>query len=379
LISPRVVILRSNPLSPDPRSLRAATALKQAGLQVTLIGWERSGRNTIAQQRPYGSVVLMPIAAGFGRGLRNLPHLLRWQASLLRWLRANRRDYQAIHACDFDTVLPALLAGRLGHKPVVYDIFDFYADMLRGMPRFIRQAIRLVDLWAIGRADAVILPDPVRMAQLQGARPRRMIVIYNSPIDVSIPPAPKMNPVSFRLSVVGMLNLERGLLELIQVLGHHPEWELALAGYGTDETAIRSAAACPNVTMLGRIDYQNAMSLNGAADALVATYDPAIPHHRYASPNKAFEAMMLGKPLVVAQGTHIDELVSEIGCGLVVPYGDVEALDIALTRLAKDPDLRRRMGQAGRKAYEQRFNWAEMETRLADLYYELGIAADLPP
>jgi glycosyltransferase involved in cell wall biosynthesis len=375
-----VVILRSNPLSPDPRSLRVAAALTKAGIEVTLIGWERAGGRATTEQRPYGRVHLMPIAAGFGRGLRNLPQLLRWQTGLLRWLQVHRREYQAIHACDFDTILPALLVGKLGHKPVVYDMFDFYADMLRGMPRLLRRGIRLVDLWAVGRADAVILPDPVRTIQIQVAKPRRLTFVYNSPMDVPFAAAPGSNPAPFRLSVVGMLNFERGLLELLQVLKRHPDWKLDLAGYGSDELAIRAAAAdCPNVTIHGRLGYPQAMALNAGSDALVATYDPAIPHHRYASPNKVFAAMMLGKPVVAARGTHIDEMLSEIGCGLAVPYGDIEALDAALTRLASDPELRRQMGQAGRKAYEKQFSWAEMETRLVHLYRQLGIAADLPP
>ncbi len=62
-------------------------------------------------------------------------------------------EYDVIHACDFDTILPAILIKSLYGKRLVYDIFDFYADHLRATPMIIKMIIRRVDLWAIGRAD----------------------------------------------------------------------------------------------------------------------------------------------------------------------------------------------------------------------------------
>jgi len=101
---------------------------------------------------------------------------------------------------------------------------------------------------------------------------------------------------------------------------------------------------------------------------LFALYDPAIPNHRYASPNKVFEALMLGKPLIVAAGTHMDRLVSAAGCGLIVPYGDIPALENALLSLASAPALRLELGAKARRAYETGYSWAVMEQRLLELY-----------
>jgi len=116
-----------------------------------------------------------------------------------------------------------------------------------------------------------------------------------------------------------------------------------------------------------------------AADVLVATYDPAVPNYKYASPNKLFEGMMLGKAVIAARGTHVDELVERHKCGLVVPYGNEIALAAALDRLAADPSFRQALGQAGRQAYEAFYNWDRMRARLVDLYRDLVGAEDEPP
>jgi glycosyltransferase involved in cell wall biosynthesis len=126
-----------------------------------------------------------------------------------------------------------------------------------------------------------------------------------------------------------------------------------------------------NVHWHGRIPYQSAIQLSAAADVLIATYDPAIPNHRYSSPNKVFEAMLLGKPIIVAQDTNMDRIIRQSDCGLVVPYGDITALESALLCLQSDPELRQRLGQNARKAYDSTYSWKIMQDRLLRLYEQV--------
>jgi glycosyltransferase involved in cell wall biosynthesis len=143
------------------------------------------------------------------------------------------------------------------------------------------------------------------------------------------------------------------LFELLEVMKSHPHWRLDLAGFGGDQARIlERASELPNVTWHGRVSYPLALELSYRADVLFATYDPSIPNHRYSSPNKIFEAMMLAKPVIVACDTNMDRIITQADCGLVIPYGDKEALDRALTRISSDPDLKRKLGENARKAYD---------------------------
>jgi glycosyltransferase involved in cell wall biosynthesis len=166
-----------------------------------------------------------------------------------------------------------------------------------------------------------------------------------------------------------LLQVERGLLEVLHVMKKHPDWKMDLAGFGGDEAALRTQAEeLDNVLWHGRISYTRALELSSQADVLFATYDPAIPNHRYASPNKVFEAMMLGIPIIGARGTNVDKIIEKYNCGLVIEYGIIDQLDKALTTLYEAPELRSWFGSNGREAYKSEFNWAEMESRLLDLY-----------
>jgi glycosyltransferase involved in cell wall biosynthesis len=386
-MSVSVVFLRSNPIAPDPRVEKEASCLADAGYSVRVIAWDRSAELLALEERGKVRIERLPIAARYGRGLANFPALLRWQMGLVHWLSAHRNEYTIIHACDFDTILPALWLKAHHGKTVVYDIFDFYADHLRATPSWIKGAIRRMDTWAIGRADALILADDARLRQIGGASPRSVTVIYNSPEDEkqSLEDEARRSADSaqewrLKIAYVGLLQIERGLVELLEVLARRPEWHLDLAGFGGDEEQVlQLARALPNVTWHGRVLYDEALALSAQAEVLVATYDPTIPNHRYASPNKIFEAMMLGKPVVVAAGTHMDELIQAGGCGLVVQYGDVDALEGALASLAADPALRQALGEAARSLYERSYSWERMRQRILDLYGQLPARAGAQP
>ena len=374
-MKPRLVICRSNPISPDPRVEKEARTLAQAGYQVSLLGWDRSA--TLPQNELLDGIpcTRLPIRAEYASGIRNLPDVLRWQWGLLKWLIRHRNEYDLIHACDFDTILPALACKRLYRKKIIYDIFDFYADHLRATPEWLKKAIRYTDLRAINRADAVILADESRWEQIRGSKPRLSAVIYNTPEDTGSIHYNKSRELStshLQIAYIGLLQVERGLPELMAVLREHPEWALDLAGFGGDQQRLLEAAqGLPNVVWHGRIPYSRAIELSAAADVLIATYDPSIPNHRFSSPNKVFEAMLLGKPIIVAQDTNMDRIIQQADCGLVVPYGDLNALETALLRMQCDLDLRQRLGENARRAYETIYGWHIMQDRLLDLYQKV--------
>lgn len=351
---------------------KEAKALARAGYRVKALGWDRSGALPTEEVLDGILIIRLPIRADFGKGIKNLPQLLRWQMHLLAWLFRHRAEYDIIHACDFDTVLPAYLLKKVSRKVVVYDIFDFYADHLRSTPDRIKKMIRALDIWVIGKVDAVILVDDARREQIAGAKPGLIEVIYNSPEDMKeLLPVPREDSTgsSLSLAYVGLLQVERGLLELLQVIERHPDWHLDLAGFGGDQEEILAAAAkLQNVRWYGRIPYDKALELSRAADALIATYDPRIPNHRYSSPNKVFEAMMLGKPIVVARDTNMDRMIEQADCGLVVDYGDVAGLDAAFIRLCEDEGLQHRLARNARNAYLDSYSWSKMEEKLLRLY-----------
>jgi glycosyltransferase involved in cell wall biosynthesis len=71
-------------------------------------------------------------------------------------------------------------------------------------------------------------------------------------------------------------------------------------------------------------------------------------------PNKVFQALACGVPVVTADTPAARELLTDDADALLVPPGDPAALAAAVQRLAAEPELARKLGEAGRRTYEER-------------------------
>lgn len=371
----RVLFLRSNPVDPDPRVEKEARALRRAGYAVKVLGWDRTASLPSKEEKEFGVVQRIPMAAKFGSGLANLPHLLRFQVALLRYLWRHRAEYDILHACDFDTLLPALLMKALFRKKVVYDIFDFYADMLLKVPDWIRSLVRFVDLKLMGLADTVILADESRVEQVKGGRARRLAFVYNAPeLSETFPPLPP-SPPPYRVGYVGLLSTTRGILEMIKVVSKRQGWVMDMAGFGGDEEEILSAIRCATKFRFhGRVPYMEGLAISASSHVLFATYDPRVPNHRFSSANKLFEAMALGRPIIVAKGTGMDRIVARYNLGYIVHYGALDQLELVLQDIESwNEEKWREFSAHARSVYREIFSWEKQVDRLLAVYRELSL------
>ena len=366
--SQSVAILRSNPVAPDPRVEKVALTLSRYGWRVTIVGWDRTASLQSGELATGVTIERIPIRAAFGQGMGNLLPELRWQVQLWLWLWRNRRNYTHIHACDFDTVLPAFFMQRVFGKKLVYDIFDFAADSFN-VPSWLSRLIRRLDLWIINRVDTVVLADERRREQIEGSTPRRLEVIYNSPMRVG-KPARATDWNGLAIAYVGILGEGRSLRQMLDVVASRPDWRLEIAGFGPLEDLIRGKSEeFPNIIFHGRVDYETALAINARAHVMFAIYDPSVKNHKYSSPNKLFEAMMLGKPIIVARGTGVDELVQRHELGFVVTYGDKTELLAALSAVAAwTPETRDAFATRVQRLFESSYSWDVMEKRLLAIY-----------
>ena len=364
----RVAMLRSKSVGGvEPRLDKEARALAGAGYEVHAILWDRDLAYPAEEERNGYAVHRVRVRAPYGRKslIWKLPQWWRRAYRLLVDLTPN-----AIHAIDLDTLPPVTMARRhLGAKRV-FDVWDFYGDMItQPLPEWLRRWIHRRERVGITEADLVIVPDLVRSARLSGVPIKRLIEVMNVPEDQDVVGERQER---FTLFYGGNIARDRGLPQLLRAC-EATGAVLVVAGQGPDESELLPLIeSSPNATFLGSLPYGQVLKWTASADAIPALYDPAIPNNRLASPGKIFEAMMLSKPVLVTEGIAAGDTVREAGCGLSVPYGDTAALTAAIERLMLSPDLCRDLGAKGRVAFEERYNWAIMERRLLEAYESLG-------
>jgi glycosyltransferase involved in cell wall biosynthesis len=120
------------------------------------------------------------------------------------------------------------------------------------------------------------------------------------------------------------------------------------------------------VTLAGRMTTDAVAAELAAADVLVAPSVPTSGGKREGIPVVLMEAMATGLPVVASRLSGIPELVTDGVSGLLVPPGDDAALADALASLAADPELRARLGAAGRETVLREFDVDRNAAALAD-------------
>jgi glycosyltransferase involved in cell wall biosynthesis len=112
------------------------------------------------------------------------------------------------------------------------------------------------------------------------------------------------------------------------------------------------AAAPRNVVWTRWVEYERLPALYRSAGCALGIFGLSDKAARVI-PNKAFQALATGAPLVTRDSPAARELLEDGRDALLVPPGDPDALAEAVRRLARDPELRRRIGVQGRHTYER--------------------------
>ena len=363
----KVVIVRSCLETLTPRAFKNAQTLAAEGYEVTVLAWDREAENPKSEDREGYHARRFRFKAPYGPKV--LLYLPIWWCFEFFWLMGHHWD--VVHAMDFDTAPPAVLAAKLKGKPVIYELADVYEDMIVLSPLLRRISIT-IDKIFMRLARAMIISDEARVEELGGIPNDNLVVIYNSPPDLFGKPAAPRTGDRFTIFYSGVLSEERlaNLDKVASAIRDLDGVRLVIAGYGNqDEEMGKWVRETPDkIQFVGRLSYIEALEEAMVADLIISLYDPVVLNTRYASANKLFEAMMCGKPVLMSKGTAMSDIVDKENSGILVDSRNVEELKAAIIKLKEAPELCQQLGANGREAYEQRYNWEVMRKRLLGLY-----------
>jgi glycosyltransferase involved in cell wall biosynthesis len=176
---------------------------------------------------------------------------------------------------------------------------------------------------------------------------------------------------------VGGIAAVRGIRQVVAAMALTKSGVRLNLGGGFPEKAVRSeverSPGWAAVDELGFLSRPQVRDVLGRSVAGNVTFLPE-PNHVAAQPNKMFEYMSAGIPVIASNFPLWREIIEGSDCGLCVDPLDPSAIAAAVDHLVENPDIAHRMGENGRRAVDERYNWAVEERKLLDLYEKL-----LPP
>jgi len=307
-------------------------------------------------------------------------------SSLLIGLRVGKLDLVWGTSPPIFQGVTAWVVARLKRVPLLFEVRDLWpafavqVGVLR-LPALIR-ASEWLERALYRRADRVMVNSPgfVPYVQLRGAR--EVTVLPNGADTSMFNPADggdqfrQANGLAGRTVVLyagahGLSNDLGVVLEAANLLRDRDDIVIVLLGDGKEKPGLVAQATrmgLANVCFIDPLPKNEMSCALAGADICLAILKP-LPLYATVYPNKVFDYMAAGRPVVLAIAGVIRELLERAGAGIPVAPGDASSLARAIRQLADDPEKRRRMGLAGRTyvaAHFDRANLAEQLNRLLE-------------
>jgi len=288
-------------------------------------------------------------------------------------------DAEIYHAHDPELLPVCIKLKRMG-KTVIFDAHEDFPKQLLAKPylnwlsrRVLSCAAAVYERFACKQLDAIIAATPSIQVKFTGIN-SNSVAINNYPILGELFSTEKLTGASKRTVVyVGGISQVRGIFPLLDSLNETGDVRLDLVGNFSEEeveSAARSHANWHKVNYHGFLGREEvALHLSTAIAGMVTFLDS--PNHIESQPNKMFEYMSAGLPVISSDFPLWREIIEGNDCGICVDPGKPEEVAYAITRLALNPAEAERFGSNGKSAVERVYNWGIEEGKLLELYTSL--------
>lgn len=288
---------------------------------------------------------------------------------------------------DLPLALSAIILGNIFSIDVIFDMAEDYPAMLAGINRvngsMINNIIRnpkvasYLEEYICKRADAILVVIEESKSRLigLGIEPRKIELISNTPILELFDDRQTKHKDKEGLQIlyIGGIQMVRGIqtvIESLKIIKYRiPDIQFKVIGDGYALSKLKDLARLYEVNQYidftGYIPHELLPSHISSSDICIIPHN-LNQHTSTTIPNKLFDYMAMGKPVVVSDVPPLMRIVNEQKCGFVFKHKDPVGLAEQIF-LLQDKRLRRQLGDNGRKAVETKYNWAEDYKRLKTL------------
>ena len=367
-----------NSFTHDARVMKEAKTLCAHGHQVTVNALRAPG---LPAQETVEEISVQRVRLRSREGIY-VP-LAAWVELVPKFAQAIRAQQPDVcHAHDLNALIPAYFAARLTGARLIYDAHELETGRNPGhrppspWKRWMWQPLEGL---LIRQADAVITVSPSiagELVRLYGIS--QPVLLRNCPELIALPPRGALRallelPDDVQIVLYqGGLAKGRGLEPLVRAVARVPAAVLVMLGDGplgdrltvlVTELGIEGRVHLP-----GRVPWRDLLLYTRDANVGVSLIEDVCSSYYYSLPNKLFEYLTVGVPVLASDFPDMRQVVLGAGAGIVAGPADVEGIAAALRRLLADRSALAEMGRRARQAAVEQYNWSQESKVLLALY-----------
>ncbi|MGX5735309.1 glycosyltransferase family 4 protein [Bosea thiooxidans] len=399
-----ILMLVVSDLRIDPRVRREARALADHGYRVTVVCPSPFVDTEAPPEIQWGDGIdILYVGVACGNYVGEHPGFMGGLLfDVVERVLAGRR-FLAVHAHDLNTAYVALAFARLTGAHFVADFHEWTSENVhwddalkawRPYPSEWKVQLQELERRIMREASAVITVSPSivdAIAQELGDG-RRPALIRNIPDLASTPSTGydllrsvlAVREDQFLILYQGGIGPTRRIEPVIMALKHAPGCVLAIRGPCMDlfgngyRQVAEEAGVADRLHLLEAVPSSDVVAAARGADAGLYTVVGVCRNYELALPNKVYEYIAAGLPVLVSDYPEVSRFVREAGIGLVFDPEDPESIASAMNQLARDPALSNRFRRNAGKTLRSVDGEREWQ-KLVELYNALPVAAAAQP
>lgn len=292
-------------------------------------------------------------------------------------------DAEIYHFHDPE-LLPVAMKIRNKGKKVIFDSHEYYYEQIKqknSIPKIMRNLIAnlylIYESYTFKKIEAVIFPCTLNSSKHPEKNAVQRIVYINN--------VPKLDEFydkytvnehnkTFSICHVGSLSYNRGIVHLIKAT-KQTGVSLILAGKFNPDGLLEEIKNMPDYKF---VDYRGYVSrtevLNIYKESKVGISTLLNRGQYLLTDNlstKIYEYMSMGLPVIMSNTPYVQSVLKDYNFGIAVNPEDINEISDAIVYLKNNPDIAKIMGENGRKAIKEKYNWSIEEKKLLDLYKNL--------
>lgn len=354
----------TNDLVTDQRVHRIATTLLGAGYTVTLIGRKlQDSPQLLPRQYRCDRMRLL-----FKTGI-----LFYAEYNLRLFIKLLTLQADAVTANDLDTLPGAWLATIFTKKKLVYDSHEYYTQVPELQNRRLKRKLwESVERFLIPRTHARMTVCQ-SIADIYGTTYHRpFAVVRNLPLYSQFPVMPQTSPLKTIL-YQGSVNIGRGLELMIDAMPMIPGAQLVVVGGGDVlahlQDKVMKMKLGDSVRFVGKVPFESLRSYTLNAQLGISLEENLGLSYFYALPNKIFDYIQCGIPVLVSDLPEMRRIVSHYGVGRILEQRTPESLASICNEMLNNDSLRQQW-QANALDAAHELCWENEKQSVIDLYHK---------
>lgn len=355
---------------------KQCASLAKEGYEVTFVVKAKDSRSAGVSTEKGVKIVQVPIDAS-----SRLKRMLFGAKAVYQKAQEEDADIYEFHDPE---LLPYGLKLAKKGKQVIFDSHEDYPTQImekEWIPSVFRKIIsgcyRSYETHVVKHLAAVLFPCTKNGVNIFEGRAKRTVILSNA-VMLEEAVSPQEGGIGQKdgktVCCTGSLTYQRGITHLIRA-AHLAGVRLVLAGKYSSEEYQKELESMPEYECVEYLGYLGRKELAQVYARTSIGMSTILNVGQYADldnfPTKVYEYMAAGLPVIVSDYPFMRRAVEAEGFGIAVDPSDPQAIAQAINRLLADRDMALKMGEAGRAAVTQKYNWGIEEKKLFELYREL--------